>query len=801
MVLLLLLVACAAKEGSKKASYRLMTMSTAGYGEEFRNDPGQIGKLFSVPESVYSDPELNEMPKGWLGIVMKAPSGKISLPDYEESVRAIEVTRVFPSSPADRAGMLQGDFIFQADAKRFEETTWDDRVSSFRKFVLEKGPGTRTDLMLLRDGKILKIPVVLGEKPLTAVKFSHDVQGLDGREANEGSLVYYALKKEKLVKDYARTSMAIRRGAAEVISPLVQRGGYNPFRLTVVNRALYYPFNLPSLAKEISENLHRHFNGRHKDLAGLIQAGQEALNIQAPLSRLAPARVEGPSGSLTTFVTNFVEAVSRARAMRQVALSRLSSEAVETLYQEAGFMLVGDPEEGNKERSDEQKKQDEEKLAQFIEILLKVDLKLLIRSSLEIAYLLDEKTLAGIRGLDLDDWDLPGSWKVSREKGTITIVTREGTVQIGGYGNNKYEENVMLILDLGGDDRYLNQAGASTREIPFSAVVDLSGNDTYVASSDFAQGAGVLGAGFLYDLKGDDSYIAKNYSQGSGFMGVGLLVDTAGMDLYESIAASQGSGAWGIGILAEGEGDDMYSAARYAQGFGFVYGYGSIVEVSGNDFYFAGGLFPDYRDPENSYQSLSQGFGFGLRPDQLVGTSGGIGVIADAQGDDNYVADYFSQGASYWYALGILSDKEGNDRYTAGRYSQGAGVHLAAGILIDDEGDDSYSVSYGVSQGLGHDLSTGFLLDNGGDDHYQCGVLCQGAGNDNGIGVLNDNGGDDVYQVDGKGQGQGNYLPVRDLGSFGFHFDTGGGADRYTTPRENNTLIYRTQWGIFLDTR
>ena len=60
----------------------------------------------------------------------------------------------------------------------------------------------------------------------------------------------------------------------------------------------------------------------------------------------------------------------------------------------------------------------------------------------------------------------------------------------------------------------------------------------------------------------------------------------------------------------------------------------------------------------NHYFSLSQGFGYGMRP--FAG--GGIGILCDLKGDDHYVADVYGQGASYWYSVGLLLDA-GRQRY------------------------------------------------------------------------------------------------------------------------------------------
>jgi hypothetical protein len=278
-----------------------------------------------------------------------------------------------------------------------------------------------------------------------------------------------------------------------------------------------------------------------------------------------------------------------------------------------------------------------------------------------------------------------------------------------------------------------------------------------------------------------------------------LLVDLAGNDQYTATAVAQGAAAFGVGLLADGAGDDRYVGSYFVQGMGYIKGLGAIIESAGNDTYFAGGLLEDFRAPGKSYLSLSQGFGYGMRPwESLVGASGGIGVIAEAEGNDTYVGDYFAQGSSYWFALGILDDRRGHDRYISGRYSQGAGIHMSAGILMDGEGDDNYLADFGVAQGCGHDFGIGVLVDGAGNDRYVGGTLAQGVGNDNGIGLLYDASGNDVYQIGSSGQGRGNFEAARDVGSFGFLFDLGG-ADSYSTARRNNGLYYTGQWGVHLD--
>lgn len=324
---------------------------------------------------------------------------------------------------------------------------------------------------------------------------------------------------------------------------------------------------------------------------------------------------------------------------------------------------------------------------------------------------------------------------VPRAPGAILLdePTPWGRVVVAGAGPNVHRQDALLLIDLGGDDEYLNNAGGTAGRLGAIAVaIDLGGNDRYHTTRDMVQGAGVLGIGILVDVAGDDSYEAGNLAQGAGVFGVGILADLGGNDRYAARAVAQGAGAFGLGILAEAGGDDRYRAQSRAQGFGFVAGLGALVETAGNDVYVLEGGPADPRQAGHT-QSFGQGMGMGFRP--LA--SGGIGLLADAAGDDVYRADYFAQGAGYWFALGGLVDEAGDDRYVATRYAQGAGIHLAVGVLADAAGDDRYE-AHGVAQGVGHDWAVGILADGAGDDKYIAAALAQGAGSGNGVGILAD---------------------------------------------------------------
>ena len=780
-------------------AYKFEGKDMKGYGAEVNADISRVDQLFGTAAdwNALRTSRKDAEEKGWLGIAMKLPAKPPKEPGTDHVLQAIGVSRIMPDSGAEAAGLQEGDLIVGVDGKPIEEKN-DKTMLAFRIAISKKHPGEKVKLRVLRGESVIELDAMIKPYPRVASVLKAQPDPGKKQPADEPSLLGMVLKKAELTDEYARLLQEFRNQADQVISPLVRKDDYNPFRLQEVNYVMYNPLELPVVARKITDRLSGAFNKTNHDLAKLVQVAMDELDMaHIP----ADQGVVKPPADMAGYLERLVKAIRHANSERAAVLSVLDKEEIDFLYSTEPRLLEGDKDSPGTEKTEAEKRADETRLNRFYQLVLKLDMPRLLNASAEIARALDLDTLAALSKKSPRLEHYPHGWFVRKKKNLTVIDTPAGRVLIGGTQDNIYTEDAALIIDLGGNDKYFNHAGGSTRLDPFSVVIDLSGNDTYTSTGDFAQGAGLLGGGFLVDLEGDDHYTARNFSQGTGILGVGILADLAGTDQYTAVAVAQGAGSFGIGFLAEGGGDDTYFGNYFAQGTGDTKGFGAIVEAAGNDNYFAGGLIEDFRAPGKSYQSLSQGFGFGVRPDEsIVGASGGIGVIAEAEGNDTYVADYFAQGSSYWYALGILDDRKGNDRYISGRYSQGAGIHSSAGILLDGEGDDVYLADFGVAQGCGHDFGIGFLLDNGGNDRYIAGIISQGAGNDNGIGVLSDNGGNDEYYLKSLGQGRGNFEPSREIGSFGFLFDTGGGTDIYSLGGKNSSINYKTQWGILLDT-
>jgi hypothetical protein len=445
----------------------------------------------------------------------------------------------------------------------------------------------------------------------------------------------------------------------------------------------------------------------------------------------------------------------------------------------------------------------------------------------------------------IESADLP---RFAGTKGfALSAQTPLGAIVIGDASAHTYlpsdpdlGENILLLVDTGGDDTYRIPVGATTHQ-PASVAIDLAGDDQYLyvevpvpsdtgllpsdgagrlppqqgygpasLSTALRQGSGVLGVGLLYDLGGGkDHYRSLRGSQGFGTFGVGALYDDGGDDVYEGEAAVQGSATFGLGILLDAGGDDRRSTFTLSQGYAFTGGFGLLQDLGGNDQYLAdvgdpaSGGTPIYYSPQlpgAGNSTLSQGCGEGMRDDTNgLYWSGGVGVLRDTSGADAYTGSVFAQGTGYWFGVGLLLDGAGADRYDALWYTQGSAAHAAIGVLWDGAGDDLYEqmlTPKSGNLGTGHDFGEGFLIDMAGNDRMTGGGLSLGEGNDDGLGLLVDVGGTDSFQgtmgtatLDTSGTG-GAARPT-----YGLFVKAGGAGDSYDGQTDRSGTTWRNPSG------
>jgi hypothetical protein len=576
------------------------------------------------------------------------------------------------------------------------------------------------------------------------------------------------------------------------------------FRLEVVAGLMEHPLGMMDYARELKDAAARR---QPEILAGILQSdleteyqeqrtGPYSPSIEEVKSRYALYYTNTVLNELLTRAANYIDVIIPRSS--DMMLARLSTEQKQFLTNQFKELLVTSVEEEfmSAEALDSLEDLEENYADQFVSFGKNIDKDPLVAAGVDCL----QEVMLEIRVLrrklsegefTLEDL-LTSTEYLPSETDPDSYLGKQSGWRIGGTGNDYYDGDYKFILDLGGDDIYDLRYDPSNPHAVI--IIDLSGDDHYRAKSDFALGSGCLSVGFLIDFAGNDRYDGKSFSCGSGFFGFGLLYDADGDDRYDGDTHVQGAASFGLGMLVDEGGRDIYNAALNGQGFGFTEGIGLIYETGGSDTYYAGGKYKDHLRYEDHYLSLSQGFGYGLRP----WMSGGVGAIIDLTGNDLYYGDIFAQACSYWWSLGVIYDSSGNDNYQCFQYGQGAATHMTLGVLIEDEGNDVY-FGKGLMQGCGHDYSCGLLLDRAGNDTYTAYDLSQAAGSANGVGIQIDNSGDDRYFVKSTTNTQGYGNPRRDFGSIGLFIDLGG-SDQYSgNGRDNFYWKTDSRWGGGMD--
>lgn len=386
----------------------------------------------------------------------------------------------------------------------------------------------------------------------------------------------------------------------------------------------------------------------------------------------------------------------------------------------------------------------------------------------------------------------------------VEIDTSWGQIVLTGGADDKHlGKPTLLLIDTGGNDIYINPARNANAGNWASVLIDTNGSDKYLGEGVTADtpisrtadrknktapgpASALFGYSVLIDRAGNDLYRTIGPGLGSATFGVSVLLDKAGDDTYDGYRNSQGYGSFGIGILEDQAGKDSYAAFTQSQGCGLTMGYGMLRDGAGDDKYVANDEQIDFPSAQSAQHnnSMSQGAGYGRRADYSDGHSlaGGVGILFDEKGNDEYSCGVFGQGVGYWEGVGMLWDSDGFDTYSGQWYVQGAAAHFAVGYLEDVAGNDRYTATMNMAQGAGHDFSVGCLIDGGGVDSYKAPNLSLGAGNANGIGILVEMGGNDTYESTGISLGRSaeaakGSLRTRTL-SLGLFMDLGG-TDTY----------------------
>lgn len=211
--------------------------------------------------------------RGYVGVQMQDISEEMAKALSLKEPKGAVVAAIMEDSPAEKAGLQQGDVITKVNGKSVENS------AEIRKNIVNKNPGTSVDLGVIRDGKDMTIKVVLGEAPSeqpvaaskeessTAKKnaerlgmgianLSRDLAQKYGFNAKEGGVVITSidqngpafrggLREGDVIKRVGRTDIKSTKEFSDAVNK-ISKGDTALFLVNRKGTSMFIAFNIPN---------------------------------------------------------------------------------------------------------------------------------------------------------------------------------------------------------------------------------------------------------------------------------------------------------------------------------------------------------------------------------------------------------------------------------------------------------------------------------------------------------------------------------------------------------------------------
>ncbi len=136
--------------------------------EEFRTSFLEIAPAEWFVDLIQNPPRVreNQAPqKPWLGIRMQGLTPELREYWQVPAEGGVVVNRVYPNSPAEKAGLQEGDVILAVNHQPLRVQK-DEETAQMREMIHTLPPGSAVELKIFRSGKILHKKVMLEPAPL-----------------------------------------------------------------------------------------------------------------------------------------------------------------------------------------------------------------------------------------------------------------------------------------------------------------------------------------------------------------------------------------------------------------------------------------------------------------------------------------------------------------------------------------------------------------------------------------------------------------------------------------------------------
>ncbi len=161
---------------------------------------GYQGIGFAVPSSMArqvmdSLMKYKKVVRGWLGVSIQEVTSDLAEEFGVKDLKGALVSGVIKGSPADKAGIKQGDVILQYNGKEVEDT------GHLRNMVSQTPVGTKVKVRMLRQKKEITVDVAIAELPK---KMGETPKSGDESENEEESSALTGLVVRELTPDLAK---------------------------------------------------------------------------------------------------------------------------------------------------------------------------------------------------------------------------------------------------------------------------------------------------------------------------------------------------------------------------------------------------------------------------------------------------------------------------------------------------------------------------------------------------------------------------------------------------------------------
>ncbi|MCI5142858.1 MAG: DegQ family serine endoprotease, partial [Candidatus Electrothrix sp. ATG1] len=130
----------------------------------FSRSGGYMGIGFAIPINMAKSVEKQlrsngKVTRGWLGLVIQDMNDDLAQSFGVDKAEGILVAEVTKGSPAEKAGVKQGDILLSLNGDKLNDAT------DLRNRVAMTAPGSQVKLRIVRDGRKKNIRVVIEEQP------------------------------------------------------------------------------------------------------------------------------------------------------------------------------------------------------------------------------------------------------------------------------------------------------------------------------------------------------------------------------------------------------------------------------------------------------------------------------------------------------------------------------------------------------------------------------------------------------------------------------------------------------------